>query len=132
MAPGYLTDPFVLNNSVYDCHTCNCTNIPVKKYNLSLGQCKLAYKFGKLWDTIPVCIQNACSAEIITTVSHDVHTCKHFMIYIWLRDCLHLAGRLFRLINIYVVVVVVVIVRTLSPTIRYLLLLLLLLLCRSG
>ena len=52
MAPGYLTDPFTLNNSVYDCHTCNCTNIPVKKYNLSLGQCKFAYKFGKLWDTI--------------------------------------------------------------------------------
>ena len=37
MVPGYLTDPFTLNNSVYDCHTCNCTNIPVKKYNLSLG-----------------------------------------------------------------------------------------------
>ena len=44
MAPGYLTDPFTLNNSVYDCHTCNCTNIPVKKYNLSLGQCIFAYK----------------------------------------------------------------------------------------
>ena len=43
MTPGYLTDPFTLNNSVYDCRTCNCTNIPVKKYNLSLGQCKFAY-----------------------------------------------------------------------------------------
>ena len=40
MAPGYLTDPFTLNSSVYDCHTCNCSNIPVKKYNFSLGQCK--------------------------------------------------------------------------------------------
>ena len=75
MAPGYLTDPFTLNNSVYDCHTCNCTNIPVKKYNLSLGQYKFVYKFGKLWDTIPECIENASSAEIfkthILTVSHD-------------------------------------------------------------
>ena len=61
-APGYLTDLFALNNSVQECHTCNCTNIPVKKYNLSSGQCKLAYKFGKLWDTIPECIQNASSA----------------------------------------------------------------------
>ena len=63
MAPGYLTDPFTLNNSVYDCHTCNCTNIPVKKYNLSLGQCKFVYKFGTLWNTIPECIQNASSAD---------------------------------------------------------------------
>ena len=85
MAPGYLTDPFTLNNSVYDCHNCNCTNIPVKKYNLSLGQCKFAYKFGKLWDTIPQCIQNASSAEIfktrVLTVSRDRCThFKHFMI----------------------------------------------------
>ena len=86
MAPGYLTDPFTLNNSVYDCHTCNCTNIPVKKYNLSLGQCIFAYKIGKLWDTIPECIQNASSAEIFKThiclqfLMIDVHTCKHFMI----------------------------------------------------
>ena len=28
MATGYLTDQFMLNNSVYDCHTCNFTNIP--------------------------------------------------------------------------------------------------------
>jgi len=43
------------------------------------GQCKFAYKFGKLWDTIPECIQNASSADIfkthILTVSHDVCTC---------------------------------------------------------
>ena len=78
MAPGYLTDPFALNNSVHDCHTCNCTNIPVKKYNLSLGQGKFAHKFGKLWDTIPECIQNASSADIykthILTISHDDDT----------------------------------------------------------
>ena len=83
MAPGYLTDPFTLNNIVYDCYTCNCTNIPVKKYNLSLGQCKFAYKFGKLWDTIPECIQNSSSAEIfkthILTVSHD--RCTHLQTF---------------------------------------------------
>ena len=85
MAPGYLTDPFTLNNSVYDCHTCNCKNIPVKLYflyNLSLGQCKFAYKFGN-WDTIPECIQNASSAEIfkthILTVSHD--RCTHLQTF---------------------------------------------------
>ena len=87
MAPGYLTDPFTLNNCVYDCHTCNCTTIPVKKYNLSLGQCKFTYKIGKLWDTNPECIQNASSAEIFKThiclqfLMIDAHTCKHFMIY---------------------------------------------------
>ena len=83
MAPGYLGDPFTLNSSVYDCHTCNCSNIPVKKYNLSLGQCKFAYKFGKLWDAIPDCIHNASSAEIfkthILTVSHD--RCTHLQIF---------------------------------------------------
>ena len=31
MAPGYLTDRFALNNGVHDWHTCNCTNIPIKK-----------------------------------------------------------------------------------------------------
>ena len=54
------------------------TNIPVKKYNLSSGQCKFAYKFAKLLDTIPDSIQNA-SSEIfqthILTVSHE--RCKH-------------------------------------------------------
>ena len=81
MAPGYLTDLFVLSNIVHDCYTCNCTIIPVKKYNLSLGQRKFAYKIGKLWDTIPECIQNASSAELfkthILTVSHD-----RFILYI--------------------------------------------------
>jgi len=103
MAPGYLTDPFASNNSVHDCYTCNCTNIPVKKYNLFSCQCK----FNTLAKKIVICLD----------------------------DCLHLTGRLFRLLNIcvvVVVVVVVVIVRTLSQTIRFLLLLLLLLLCRSG
>ena len=69
MGPGYLT--------------CNCTNIPGKKYNLPLGQCKFAYKFGKVWDTIPECIQNASSAEIfkthILTVSHD--RCTHLQTF---------------------------------------------------
>ena len=67
IAPGYLTDPFALNYSVHDCHTYNCTTIPVKKYNLSSGQCKFAYKFAKLWDTIPECIQNESSVEIFKT-----------------------------------------------------------------
>ena len=78
IAPGYLTDPLALNHSVHDCHTCNCTNIPVKKYHLSSGQCKFAYKFAKLWDTIPECIQNASSVEIfkthIFTVSQERYT----------------------------------------------------------
>ena len=67
MAPGYVTDRFALNNSEPDCHTCSCTNIPVKKYNLSSVQCKFAYKFAKLWDTITECIQNASSVEIFKT-----------------------------------------------------------------
>ena len=75
MAPGYLTDPFALNNRVLDCHTCNGTNIPVKKYNLSSGQCKFAYKFRKLWDTILKCIQYVSSVEIfkehILTFFHE-------------------------------------------------------------
>ena len=83
MAPGYLTDQFALNNSVHDYHTCNYTNIPVKKYNLSSGLCKFACKFAKLWDTIPECIQNASSVEIfkihILTVSHE--RCAHLQAF---------------------------------------------------
>ena len=83
MAPGYLTDPFTLNNSVHECHTCNSTNIPVKKYNLSSGQCKFAYKFAKLWGTILECIQNVSSVEIfkthILTVSHE--RCTHMQAF---------------------------------------------------
>ena len=52
-APGYLTDLFVLNNTVHNHHTRSCTNIQVKKYNLSLGQRTFAYRGAKLWDTIP-------------------------------------------------------------------------------
>ena len=78
MAPGYLADQFALNNSVHDYHTCNCTNIPVKKHNLSSGQCKFAYKFAKLLDINPECIQNASRVDIfkinILTVSHERYT----------------------------------------------------------
>ena len=79
IVPGYVTDPLALHYSVHDCHTYNCTNIPLKKYNLSSGQCKFADKFAKLWDTIPECIQNANSGEIFKThtltVSHE--RCTH-------------------------------------------------------
>ena len=82
MALGYLTDPFTINNSIYDCLTCMCTNIPVNKYNLSLGQCKFAYKFGKLWDTISECIQNASSAEMFKTHILTVfHRCTHLQTF---------------------------------------------------
>ena len=38
-APGYyLTDLFMLNNSVHDHRTSSCTTIHVKPYNTSLGQ----------------------------------------------------------------------------------------------
>ena len=47
-APGYLIDRFLLNNVVRDHHTRSCTNVPVKKYNLSLGQRKFANKVVKL------------------------------------------------------------------------------------
>ena len=57
IAPGCVTDPPELNYSVHDKYS-------VKKYNLSSGQCKLADKFAKLWDTIPECLQNASSGEI--------------------------------------------------------------------
>ena len=53
LAPAYLTDIFILNNSMYDHHTRGCTNIHVRKYNLSVGQRTFAYRGGKLWDTIP-------------------------------------------------------------------------------
>ena len=83
MAPDYFTDPFMLNYSVHDCHTCNCTDIPVKKHNLSSGQCKFAYKFEKLWDTILEYIQNASSVDIfkthILTVSHE--RCTHMQAF---------------------------------------------------
>ena len=83
VAPVYLTDPFALNNSVHDCHTCNSTNIPVRNYNLSSVQCKVAYNVGKLWDTIPECIQNAGSVDIfkthILTVSHE--RCTHLQTF---------------------------------------------------
>ena len=94
MAPGYLTDPFTLNNSVYDCHTCNCTNIPVKKYNLSSsGQCKFAYKFRKLW-TLSRNVYKMRAVEIfkthILTVSHE--RCTHLQtfrdIYAWVIVCI--------------------------------------------
>ena len=83
MAPGYFNDRFALNNSGHDCHTCKCTNIPVKMYNLSSGQCRFAYKGVKLRDTIPECIQNASSVEIfkthILTVSHEI--CSHLQAF---------------------------------------------------
>ena len=83
IAPGYLTDPLALNYSVDDCHTSNCTNIPVKKYNLSSGQCKYAYKFAKFWDTIPECIQKANSVEMFKThilkLSHE--RCTHMQAF---------------------------------------------------
>ena len=37
LTPAYLTDIFILNNSVHDHHTRGCTNIHVRKYNLSVG-----------------------------------------------------------------------------------------------
>ena len=54
LAPAYLTDIFILNNSVHDHHTCGCTNMHVKKYNLSVEQRTFAYRGWKQWDTIPV------------------------------------------------------------------------------
>ena len=105
-APGYLTDRFVLNTSVHDCHPCNCTNIPTKKYNLSSGQCKFVYKFTKLSDTIPECIQNASSVDIfkthILTVSHERYThlqafhdsYERVCICIWLVDWLVVVVRI--------------------------------------
>ena len=83
MAPGYLTDPFAINYSVHDCHTCNCTNIPLKKYNLSSGQCKFADKFAKLLDTIPKCIQNASSVEIFKThnITVSYERCIHMQVF---------------------------------------------------
>ena len=83
MAPGYLTDRFVLNNGVHDCHICKGTTIPVKKYNSSSGQCKFADKFAKLWDNIPKCMQNVSSVAIfkthILTVSQE--RCTQFQAF---------------------------------------------------
>ena len=85
-APGYLTDLFVLNNSVHNHHTRSCTNIHVKKYNLSLGQRTFAYRGAKLWDTIPECItKNANSVDTFKThclkfLVKDVYNCMHFPI----------------------------------------------------
>ena len=63
-APGYLTDLFVLNNSVHNHHTRSCT---------------------KFWDTIPECIKNANSVDTFKThclkfLVKDVYTCMHFPI----------------------------------------------------
>ena len=86
LAPGYLTDLFVLNNSVHNHHTRSCTNIHVKKYNLSLGQRTFAYRGAKLWDTIPECIKkNANSVDTFKThclkfLVKDVYNCMHFPI----------------------------------------------------
>ena len=44
LAAAYFTYIFVLNNSVLDHHTRGCTNIHVRKYNLSVGQRTFAYR----------------------------------------------------------------------------------------
>ena len=54
-APAYLTYIFILNSSVHDHHTRGCTNIHVRKYNMSVGQRTFAFRGGKLWDTILYC-----------------------------------------------------------------------------
>ena len=82
LAPAYLTYIFILNNSVHDHHTRGCTNIHVRKYNLSVGQRTFAYRGGKLWDTIPVHIINSKSVECFKTlfkkhVKKDLYNCDH-------------------------------------------------------
>ena len=62
-APGYLTDLFMVNNSVHDYHTRSCTTTHVKTYKLTLGQRTFAYRCAKLWVTIPECIRNSNSVE---------------------------------------------------------------------
>ena len=79
IAPGYLTDLFVLNNSVHNHHS------HVKEYNLSLGQRTFAYRGAKLWDTIPECIKNVNSVDTFKThclkfLVKDVYNCMHFPI----------------------------------------------------
>ena len=43
LAPAYLTYIFILNNSVHDHHTRECTNTHVRKYKLPVGQRTFAY-----------------------------------------------------------------------------------------
>ena len=46
LVPAYLTYIFILYNSVHDHHTNSCTNMHVRKYNLSVGQRTFEYKEG--------------------------------------------------------------------------------------
>ena len=80
LAPAYLTYIFKLNNSVHGHHTRSCTNIYVRKCNLSVRQRTFAYRGGTLWDTIPVHIRNSKSVKCFKTlfikhVKKDLYKC---------------------------------------------------------
>ena len=84
-APVDLVNMFTQTNSVHDHNTRGCTNIRVKRYNLSIGQRTFAYRGAKVWDNIPEHIKNVTTVECFKTmflkhVSKEVYECEHFKI----------------------------------------------------